>query len=1619
MIKIIGMENGYENLLAEPLNFTSSQEPLMLFSTGISINGYWMSSRIYFDVISRGPEPVKKDSPSITQAFSIFFDLLNVDRDPPTSRHVPIETHEGERSKAKDTIVGVDMDPNNKEVFWVELGREPGVYSTQIEEEEFDNRYRRQLDGPPVKTIVDSGLLSPEDIALDTMGKNIYITDAGLPAIVACSIKHSYCKIIASKGLHKPRAIIADQSTGWLTYTDWGDHPGIFVVSMDGARRETLIDTDIVWPNGLAADYQVSHLYWADARLSKIERFDLVTRQRKVVIKEAAGNPFSLSLFENRLFWSDWSGSDIRTCDKMTGNDTKSIMKTENIYGIHIYHPSIYGESIYQMNPCWSKHCSHMCLLSPTNGDYSKRKAGSLRADCACPESMALGLADKMTCYEVQLSFLLINVKNYIAQVYPDKIGVQLVEKIVYSTDHVIHDIASDWTHHKMYFFDAAKRYIYQANLNRGEVEIEQFLPASQAIRGLLYDFWSDNLYWLDSDRGTMSMASVKGKFETVIRKDLERPISMVLDSKNRVFYIAMLGSMPHIIRTDIFGSEQSDLVIIGTDIGLPVALHLDEKMQRLYWADAKRETIESLDLDVTSQTSGIKSNSKIVHRRKLGVILAFAVYHDNFVWTIKNGDYLFKAPVGDHSASGQVKSSGDDSRPTSYKLPPNPSQRDPSSDNKRIILVDPKHESVVSPCQKRGCSHGCVLDAKHNAICVCPDAYKLQASNRSNCVISAHEECAANMFKCADTSHCIINTWKCDGTADCDDGSDEKDCHVQPECPSGDFTCKNGHCISQAWHCDSTDDCEDGSDELNCPKKHDSSCTVGYFPCGDGKCIPQLWRCDREKDCRTGADEKDCRTEQCKPNFFRCKENSCIPHNWLCDKFKDCPQGEDEENCPAESVCKVGEQFQCDTNLCLDIRLRCDGRKDCVDGTDENNCTDHRACPTHMRTCESDRHCIYASDLCDGHQDCEDGSDERNCTNHHVCASYETQCDSPMINGSSLPAGHKKCIPRAWLCDGEDDCGDWSDEINEKCLPPSYDHMITTTSKPCHDGSFPCDSGECIKWSQVCDQEANCLDASDEAGKCLVACSINNGGCAQVCRPSPTGPSCACHDGYIMSNDTKTCEDVDECQHSGICSQYCYNYKGGYKCSCAPGYLLASDRRRCKALGDSQPFILFALPDKLLSSGILRYEETLVEQSQDADISGMDFDFDSGLVFWSERNRGRIMSRPFKSQSKQQSADHDQAKLELADLVMPSQLAWDWVARNLYFSQGRGIVHVCNLDSKRCAVLFNGRIIKCNSLAVAPTVGLMFWAVSSDETSSSGFVSGIIERAEMDGRHRKTIVSDKVHSPIGLTVDFVLEKIYWTDMKVDEISSVDFSGRRRQNILSYSLQSPAGLALFEDSLYVSNIGSGLLMRCNKFSGSSRLTLSGEENIKSNVLRMVHQVSQPTGEIEHMCANSTCEFMCALSNSTGLGAGCLCPPSQSLAEDGRSCRPMSALDCNADSARCNSGTCRLSGSNWRCTCPPNTWGPFCDVGPSDSSTGHTGSAGAQTSDLTKAPAPANRMVWMIVLLLLLSVSGLVLLVSLLALYRQGRLPRNMSELTVSFVQQSRDKDGAMLLLDGD
>ncbi|ERL95566.1 sortilin-related receptor [Dendroctonus ponderosae] len=112
------------------------------------------------------------------------------------------------------------------------------------------------------------------------------------------------------------------------------------------------------------------------------------------------------------------------------------------------------------------------------------------------------------------------------------------------------------------------------------------------------------------------------------------------------------------------------------------------------------------------------------------------------------------------------------------------------------------------------------------------------------------------------------------------------------------------------------------------------------------------------------------------------------------------------------------------------------------------NSCSpDHFAC--------TNRLCIPKGWNCDGEDDCGDNSDEDRC-NIATCPPSFHSC------------GDGKCLPHYWKCDYETDCVDGSDEVN-------------CPRQNCTDSQFSCDNGRCISKSWRCDGENDCRDNTDE----------------------------------------------------------------------------------------------------------------------------------------------------------------------------------------------------------------------------------------------------------------------------------------------------------------------------------------------------------------------------------------------------------------------------------------------------------------------------------------------------------------------------------------------------------
>ena len=101
-------------------------------------------------------------------------------------------------------------------------------------------------------------------------------------------------------------------------------------------------------------------------------------------------------------------------------------------------------------------------------------------------------------------------------------------------------------------------------------------------------------------------------------------------------------------------------------------------------------------------------------------------------------------------------------------------------------------------------------------------------------CNLSSTRKCQPLQFE-SKSGDCKDLRQKCDGYADCGDGSDEV-CGggggvatVAP-CRNDQFVCGDGSCLESGQRCDGAIQCNDGTDEADCPGKMPASLTQDNY---------------------------------------------------------------------------------------------------------------------------------------------------------------------------------------------------------------------------------------------------------------------------------------------------------------------------------------------------------------------------------------------------------------------------------------------------------------------------------------------------------------------------------------------------------------------------------------------------------------------------------------------------------------------------------------------------------------------------------------------------------------------------------------------------------------------
>jgi len=292
------------------------------------------------------------------------------------------------------SAIAIDYDYENKVVFWTDNTSE--------------NISRIILDesGTPTQheVLVSDDIHTPDGLAFDWIHQNLYWTDAGRDCIEVLGVYANtgngkvWRKTLINDRLDEPRAIVVDprHKNRLMFWTDWGRVPKIERANMDGTDRRTIVSENILWPNGLTLDLENNRLFWVDAKLHVIFSSDFEGQNRQVLLTSYRHlqHPFSIAVFENDVYWTDWQKQMIYKVSRVHGRNTSDVHVepvADNLLApmdIRIHHTL---KQPREQSVCIGK-CSHLCLATSRFPGYT----------CACPNDQN-GItytldSDKSTC---------------------------------------------------------------------------------------------------------------------------------------------------------------------------------------------------------------------------------------------------------------------------------------------------------------------------------------------------------------------------------------------------------------------------------------------------------------------------------------------------------------------------------------------------------------------------------------------------------------------------------------------------------------------------------------------------------------------------------------------------------------------------------------------------------------------------------------------------------------------------------------------------------------------------------------------------------------------------------------------------------------------------------------------------------------------------------------------------------------------------------------------------------------------------------------------------------------------------------------------------------------------
>ena len=188
--------------------------------------------------------------------------------------------------------------------------------------------------------------------------------------------------------------------------------------------------------------------------------------------------------------------------------------------------------------------------------------------------------------------------------------------------------------------------------------------------------------------------------------------------------------------------------------------------------------------------------------------------------------------------------------------------------------------------------------------------------------------------------------------------------------------------------------------------------------------------------------------------------------------------------------------------------------------------------------------------------------------------------------------------------------------------------------------------------------------------------------------------------------------------------------------------------------------------------------------------------------------------------------------------------IAYDWVHKILYMTNtGNDSIELITMTGRHRKTIIDDNLYSPRGIAVDPRddQNWIYWTDWGNKAK--------IERAHLDGSSRALVVATNIIWPNHLTIDYADDRLFWTDGKLDSISSCDLDGKNVQVVYSdrSSTQHPFGITIFEKNVYWSDWRSNGIYQGDKKNGTSDPTKLATFINQPFGVKVYHETRQPKG----------------------------------------------------------------------------------------------------------------------------------------------------------------------------